>query len=112
MNNRTEMPAPRTALASMNLHLQIPVDTTRHIPALASKCIEVHAKPHDLRVHEWQLNVSSASASQSVVSQPSAFPTHRSAFEPSAKAFSHAANAFETRVATLLMYNAAHVKRM
>jgi hypothetical protein len=68
--------------------------------------------PHGLLVHEWQLNVSPARVAPSIVSQPSDLRHHRSACDTFAKAFFHAANAFETRVATLLMYNAARVKRM
>jgi hypothetical protein len=110
MSNQTEAPMPQPAHALM--HLRIPVHTPSRLAARASKRAEhaMQVETHGLRVHEWQLNVSAARVSPSIVPQPSA--SRRSATDTSSKAFFHAANAFETHVATLLMYNAARVKRM
>jgi hypothetical protein len=121
MSNQTEAPLPRPA----QMHLQTSAQTSAHMPsdvaARASERAEyaVQAESHGLRVHEWQLNVTSARVSPPTVRETSELPHHRSALDVSApaldkptKAFFHAANAFETRVATLLMYNAARVKRM
>jgi len=112
MNNRIETPVPRAVHASMDL--QIPVHAPSHMVARTSKRTEyaVQLEAHGLRVHEWQLNVSPARVSSSIASEPSELPRQRSALDTFAKASFHSANAFETRVATLLMYNAARVKRM
>jgi hypothetical protein len=94
------------------MHLQVSARTPPGLPALALKRIEYapQVEPDGLCIHEWQLNVTPARVSPSVVSQPCASLHHRSAFDASAKAFFHVTNAFETRVATLLMYNAAQLK--
>ena len=96
------------------MHLEIPAHTQPQRPALAPKRVEcaAQAEAHGLRVHEWQLNATPARISPPIANQPPEHLPHRSARDASAKAFFHAANAFETRVATLLMYNAAQLKRI